>query len=442
MNQGRTRLPDRLRSPQRWRLRLAAFLLAAVAASGVPLTPASAATPGHYRAWGDNKFGTLGDGTGFYAPSSSPRAPLLDSGGWSDIDSGGYHTVALKSDGTVWTWGDNQFNQLGDGAGCVNFVNCTSDSPVPVFGLTDVVEIAGGLYHSMALKSDGTVWTWGDNAFGQLGNDTNCTSDPSSCTSSTPVQVKALTGTGNLTGVSHISAGFFHSLVTVGTGTTSKALAWGRNDVGQLGDNTTINRLRPVEVKGVGGSGTLTDVAQVAAGSIQSAALHNNGSVVGWGGNSNGQVGDGTNTNTSAPVRVLVDGTTNQLTGVAQIDSGGLHTLARKQDGTAVAWGLGESGQLGNGSVASSSKAKAVSGLTGVADVAGGAFHSLALKSDGTVVAFGDGGNGALGNGCIIDGDPLDPTSCKAEEFPVAVTNLSGVSEVGAGYTHSLAVVS
>jgi alpha-tubulin suppressor-like RCC1 family protein len=118
-------------------------------------------------AWGDNLSGQLGNGN-----NNSSNIPVAVSGltsGVSAIAAGGDHSIALKSDGTVWAWGDNQLGQLGNGN------NIASNTPVQVSGLTDVTAIAAGDNHSLALKDDGTVWAWGDNQFGQLGDGTNST---------------------------------------------------------------------------------------------------------------------------------------------------------------------------------------------------------------------------------------------------------------------------
>lgn len=148
------------------------------------------------------------------------------------------HTVALKDDETVWAWGSNENGQLGDGT------NNDSSIPVQVIGLTDVVAISAGSKHTVALKEDGTVWTWGWNLSGQLGNgDWN--------DSSTPVQVTGLTD------VVAITAGSGHTVVLKEDGTV---WAWGCNRNGELGIGTTTNMNNtPVQVTG------LTDVVQISA---------------------------------------------------------------------------------------------------------------------------------------------------------------------------------
>ena len=155
------------------------------------------------------------------------------------VATGASHTIALKYDGTVWTWGNNTNGQLGNNS------TENSSSPVQVKSadgngyLTNIIEISAGSGHNMALSKDGTVFTWGSNAYGQLGNG-------SSVNSMLPVQVKSADGNSFLTDIVQISAGYVHSMALKKDGTV---LAWGRNDGGQLGNNNTSNKSLPVQVK-------------------------------------------------------------------------------------------------------------------------------------------------------------------------------------------------
>ncbi|MGB9825198.1 MAG: invasin domain 3-containing protein, partial [Desulfofundulus sp.] len=168
------------------------------------------------------------------------------------------------------------------------------------------VVINGNYSHSLEVKSDGTVWAWGNNNFGQLG-------DGTTINHATPVQVK------NLTGVVAVAAGYYHSLALKSDGTV---WAWGSNHYGQLGDGTTTDRYTPVQVQ------NLTDVVAVAANDFYSLALKSDGTVWAWGDNSYGRLGDGTTTNRTVPVQV------KNLTSVVAIAAGSWHPLALKSDGT------------------------------------------------------------------------------------------------------------
>jgi alpha-tubulin suppressor-like RCC1 family protein len=210
------------------------------------------------------------------------------------ISAGYIHTAALKSDGTVWTWGSNQYGQLGDGT------KVDELTPVQVSGLTGITAIAAGEFHTVALKNDGTVWAWGLNDHGQLGSG-------GLAISLIPVQVK-LNSTTYLTGITAIAAGEFHTValgvyavpsIEEAPVVSSNVWAWGLNNHGQLGDGTTTDQPTPVQVTGLTGN-----ITAIAAGEFHTIALRNDGTVWDWGYNSVGQLGNGTTTNSVTPVNV------------------------------------------------------------------------------------------------------------------------------------------
>ena len=287
------------------------------------------------------------------------------------IAAGGSHSMALKSDGTVWAWGYNLFGQLGD--------NSTTDrsAPVLVSNLSNVTAIVAGGEHSMALRNDGTVWAWGRNVEGQLG-------DSSTTDSSTPVLVS------NLSNVTAIAVGQGHSMALRNDGTV---WAWGDNRYGQLGVDSIPSSRTPVQVSG------LTGITAVAAGVGHSMALKNNGTVWAWGWNDCGQLGDDSTADRHTPVQVL------DLAGMTTIAVGSFYSLALKSDGKVWAWGANFNGQLGDSSTTDRSAPVQVSDQTGLTDataIAAGGIHSMALKNDGTVWAWGDNRCGQLG----VDGIP------------------------------------
>jgi RHS repeat-associated protein len=185
---------------------------------------------------------------------------------------------------------------------------------VAVSGLSGVTAAGGGYWHSLALKADGTVWAWGSNEHGQLGNGAI---DPAA-DYPTPAQVTGPGGVGFLTGVTAIAVGTHHNLALKGDGTV---WAWGRNANGQLGDNTTASRPAPVQVKGPGGVGVLTGVTAIGAGSDHSLAAKGDGTAWAWGKNANGQLGDDTTTQRRTPVQV------SGLTGATKLGGGDFHSL-------------------------------------------------------------------------------------------------------------------
>src|SRR3990172_3621138 len=351
------------------------------------VTPTYIGTTGNYSTMGSSPFWSISSSVGepmvqtwsngivtitqgFQEPTPLQSCSLAVSINAVAIAGEGDHSLALKNDGTVWAWGLNVSGQLGNGT------NTNSNVPVQVTGLTGITAIAAGQDHSLALKNDGTVWAWGYNLYGQLGNGNNTNSN-------VPVQVAGLTGITAIAG-----GGRAHSLALRNDGTV---WAWGFNTSGQLGNGTLTNNNVPVPVS------SLTAVTALAGGGNHSIALQNDGTVWTWGYNINGQLGNGTFTNSNVPVPVT------SFTGVSAISSGDLHSLALKNDGTVQAWGNNASGQLGNGTFTNSNVPVPVSSLAAVTAIAGGANHSLALKNDGTVRAWGLNSYGQLGSGNNTD---------------------------------------
>lgn len=338
--------------------------------------------------WGKNSNGQLGTG-GTASPVTSPGQ--LGSPTSVGASSGGAaHTLILRtSDQTVWATGLNSKGQLGD--------NTTTQrtSPVQVKAtastyLTGATAVATGDNHSLILKSDGTVWSFGDNLYGQLGNGTT-----SSGATSLPVQVKGQGGSGWLTGIVSIAVGGNHSLAVDNNG---RLWAWGRNHGGQLGNNNgTTNSSTPVLVADTTGSGNLTSVAAAAAGAAHSLALQIDGSVLAWGSNTYGQVGDGTGSTRYYPVVV------SALSQMRSIAAGYAHSLATRIDGTAWAWGANGNGRLGDGTNTNRTTPVLVIGPNDAVGVAAGTAHSLAIQGDGVVWAWGANGFGQLGDGTTVE---------------------------------------
>lgn len=265
--------------------------------------------------------------------------------------------------GTPWTWGGNDFGQLGDGTTTDRLTAGT------VNGIDDVVDLHGGREHVIALRSDGTVWVWGSNVEGQLGLGTTGNR-------STPVRV------GSLSDVVAVETGHNFSLALTADG---DVWSWGLNSDGQLGDGTTTMRRSPVRVTG------LDDAIAIAAGRDMSYAIRADRTVVAWGRNAEGQLGDGTTVMRRAPVPV------SGLTGVTHVAGGRDHGLAVRDDRTVWAWGANDYGQVGDGSTVDRTTARQVQ--TDAVDVAGGAHHSYALLSDGRVSSWGRNYRANLGDG-------------------------------------------
>lgn len=329
--------------------------------------------------------------------SGSTQVTLVKSGtysGLSQIEAGSFFTAVVKHDGTVWTWGANGQGQLGDGT------PGSKNEPVPAVNLSEVVQVAGGGSHMVALKSNGTVWTTGFNHKGQLG-------------SGTTTAKTTATAVSGLTGVVFVEAGDAHTFAIKNDGTV---WAWGSNGSGQLGDGTTTNRLSPVQISG------LTGVVAIAGGVNHTIALKSDGTVWAWGLNVSGQLGDGTLTTRLSPVQV------SGLTGVVAVSAGGNHSLALKSDGTVKAWGSNAAGQLGEGKTIQSSKTPvSVTGLTNVKEIDADDFHNIAVKHDGTVWTWGNNDDRVLGDGTII------PRS-----VPVQVSGITTAVSAATGHSHSV----
>jgi len=230
--------------------------------------------------------------------------------------------------------------------------------------------------------------------------------DGTTVTSSSP-------GADLVPGTAEVSAGYYHS---VARGDDGRVWSWGWNGGGQLGDGSTVDRHTPVPAIG------LTGVRVVAAGAAHTLAVRDDGTVWAWGWNPLGQLGDGTNVDRHLPVQVL------GLTHIVAVAAGAFHNLALRDDGSVWAWGWNGYGQLGDGTTAYRTSPVPVAGLSGVRAIATGAYHSLALLADGTVRSWGWNAYGQLG-----DGTTADATR------PVTAAGLTGVTSVAAGVVHSLA---
>lgn len=344
--------------------------------------------------WGDNSHGQLGNGTSGAGTGSLIPIQVSGLSNIVAVSAGQDFSVALDASGTVFTWGDDAAGQLADGtAGGGN-----RTTPYQVTSLSGVSMIAAGQQFLLVQKNDGSAWACGKNANGQLGDNTTTQR-------ATPVQVKDVPGTGFLANVVAIAAGGFHSLAVTSNGA---AYAWGKNSNGQIGiNNVTTPQKLPSQVLGVGGSGALANVSSVAAALNSSFALLSDGTVFSWGINTNGVLGDASTTQRTTPVQVKNVGGTGTLTGVAAIAAGDLHALAIKSNGDLYSWGKGTNGQRGNNSVTATQSSpvqvKDTPGtgfLTNVVSVAGGVSFSLAVRSNpaGTAWAWGLNTAGQVGD--------------------------------------------
>jgi alpha-tubulin suppressor-like RCC1 family protein len=314
---------------------------------------------------------------------------------WLFVETGETQTVAIKSDGTLWAWGQNNYGQLGDGT------NIDKNIPVQI-GTDNTWRYISAGSDTLALKSDGTLWAWGRNNYGQLG-------DGSTIDKNTPVQI----GTGNTW--KYVSAGGNHTIALKSDG---MLWAWGRNNYGQLGDGTTTNKNIPVQI------GADHTWRYISAGNYHTIALKSDGTLWGWGWNLFGQLGDGTNTNRKIPVQIGTDNTWSS------ISAGANHTIALKSDGTLWAWGYNGSGQLGDGTNTNRNVPVQI-GTDNTWSYISAGSDTIALKSDGTLWAWGNNSYGQLGDGTNTN-----------RNVPVQIGTGDTWGYISAGNNHTVALKS
>jgi alpha-tubulin suppressor-like RCC1 family protein len=323
--------------------------------------------------WGNNYwYGELGLGDSGNRYSSPVQVGALENWDWDGgVVSGDEHTLAVKTDGTLWTWGRNTYGQLGQGT------TIHHSSPVQIGSDTDWSKSAGGHNHTLAVKTDGTLWSWGHNHVGQLGLDD--TDDRSS-----PVQV------GTDKDWSDVACGNFEAFAIK---TSGKLYAWGYNSDGQLG----LGYISPSTHSTPQQVGLLEDWSSVDGGVSYTAATKTDGTLWMMGKNDRGQLGLGhiSPSRYSSPVQV------GGLSDWSQISCGHYaHIAAIKTDGTLWTWGYNNQGQLGlgtGGTGTDESSPVQVGLLDGWSSVSVGYSHTAAITVSGTLWAWGVNGYGQLG---------------------------------------------
>jgi alpha-tubulin suppressor-like RCC1 family protein len=326
--------------------------------------------------WGRNNAGQLGNNT--IVNRSTPVTTFAGGTNWKQVSGVLDTTVAIKTDGTLWTWGANAAGNLGD--------NTTTQriTPVTTFaGGTNWKQVACGNFNigptantTAAIKTDGTLWTWGANYSGQLGNNN---------ISGRRTPVTTFAGGTNW---KQVACGREHTAAIKTDGTL---WTWGGNANGQLGNNTTSQRNTPVTTFAGG-----TNWKQVACGNRHTAAVKTDGTLWTWGYNYNGQLGDNTSTQRNTPVTTFFGGTNWK-----QVSCGNNYTAAIKTNGTLWGWGATGYGRLGAGETFFDSvfiPIETFAGGTNWKQVSCGYVHTAAIKTDGTLWVWGRNLYGQLGN--------------------------------------------
>jgi len=341
------------------------------------------------------------------------------------IATGYEHTCALVISGQVYCWGSGYGGQLGDASNADKLVPASVNTTAGTGDMNGktITQITAGTYHTCALDNLGQVYCWGENAMGQLGNNSPVYNI------NTPTAVNTTAGTGDMNGktITHIATGTHH---TCALDTLGQVYCWGYASSGQIGDGTTApQRNTPVAVNTTAGTGDMNGktIAQIATGFFHTCALDTDGRVYCWGDNGWGQLGDNTNTNSTTPVAVNTTAGTGAMNGkvITQISAGPSHTCALDTAGQVYCWGNNSNGQLGDNSTVNSNIPVAVNTTVGtgdmdgkiIAQVAARVSFTCALDTLGQVYCWGINNNNQLGDGSTTD-----------SATPVAVNTTAGVS--------------
>ena len=368
---------------------------------------------GNAYAWGNNLNGQLGDGTTTQRttpvmvkkPDLKTYTDLTEDFTYVQVSAGGQHSLALGSDGYVYAWGWNRYGQLGNGGrGGYSTAPVRVQNPNNSGEGLKAVQISAGLWNSMALGDDGTVHTWGSiSKDGYANHGTNPQTIPST--------VKDPSDTSGAFHAIQIST---HWTFDMAIGQDGYAYTWGYNGNGQLGNNTTDGTHDSATPSRVFASGKSTAAAgpwlkavQVSAGGWYALAVDENGNTWAWGQNLRGQLGSGTSYDSSVPVQVRYPANAGTVR-IVQVSTGTWHSLAIDEDGNTWAWGWNSDGQLGNNTlgnqsspakVFASSQSKGSSGpWLNAKQVSGGCYHTLAIDTHGNVRTWGNNTNSQLGN--------------------------------------------
>ena len=366
---------------------------------------------GGLKCWGYNGFGQLGNGS-----TTQSTVPVDVSGltsGVSAVANGAFHTCAILTTGGVKCWGRNDQGQLGNGA------NAQQNVAVNVSSLSSGVKaIDAGYLHTCALLTNGGLKCWGYNPFGQLG-------DGGTTSRNVPADVLGMTS-----GVGDIATGQYHTCATTLTG---GGKCWGYNAFGQLGDGTTTQRTQAINVAGQANLFLTPSIVAASAGGYGSCGLTASKGIKCWGLDDWQQLGenDGAATSRSAPVDV-----SGLISGVVQVSNGRLHACAVLNDGSVKCWGYNGEGELGDGSTTQRTAPTDVSGFGSgsggsITGISGGYQSTCALLSSGGIKCFGWNGYGQLGEG-----------STNNRSAPTPVTGISsGATAVENGTYHTCAIV-
>lgn len=326
------------------------------------------------------------------APESWELFSSLDN---VQVDAGFGHTVVLKSDGSVWTFGSNTDGQLGYG------INLGEGIPHRVPGLTDIKKICAGRNYTAAINGSGEMYVWGANFNGQLG-------DGTTNKRTVPTLISSISG------VKDISAGDKHTAAVTEDGSL---YMWGTNDDGRLGNGTTSSKTAPMLITGI------TNVKSISVGFDHTVALTEDGCVYAWGANNSGQLGDGTNENRSIPILI------SPISDISDISTGRGYTVALSDNGDIYAWGANGYGQHGMGDYTSKNIPTLNSRIHNITSVCAGDYHTVAVNDNGDIYVWGYNGYRQLGDGTSL-----------SKSTPVLLRSINNIKEIGCGVYYTIAI--
>jgi alpha-tubulin suppressor-like RCC1 family protein len=360
--------------------------------------------------WGVGSNGRLGNTQ--LTSRSTPVTTFAGGTDWKQVSSGGFHTAAVKTDGTLWTWGFGTSGQLGD----ATLTN--KSTPVTTFaGGNNWKQVSSGSQHTAAIKTDGTLWIWGNGSFGQLGN-------TQSTNRSTPVTTFA-----GGTNWKQVSSGDRHTAAIKTDGTL---WTWGNESYGRLGNAVATGNISTPVTTFAGG----TNWKQVSAGGFHTAAIKTDGTLWIWGRGANGRLGNAQRIAArSTPVTTFAGGTNWK-----QVSAGNAHTAAIKTDGTLWIWGSGSNGRLGNASITTtiSTPVTTFAGGTNWKQVSAGGSYTAAIKTDGTLWIWGNGNSGRLGNAQVTARSTPVTTFAGGTDWKQVSSGDSHISAVTSGISPDL----